>query len=315
MEKDGIILLNKKKGITSFKAINELKLNIHANKVGHAGTLDPMAEGLMLVMINSATKFSDKFMKKDKEYYVEMELGYETDTYDSDGQKTKVYEGTIKYDKDNIIETINSFIGTQYQVPPIYSAIKVNGKKMYEMAREGKDVERKPREIVIKSISNIDFNDNIIMFNVEVSSGTYIRSLIRDIGERLNFGATMTKLVRTKIDDYLLDDAFTIEEINEKENKNDILIDIETLFNYENIMLAKDELDSLSNGMTVLIDFARLDVDLLGYIEKNNNSTNNKKLKVYTGDKEFIGIVSIIKLDRGKIFLKRDKYFKYYVMR
>ncbi len=311
MEKDGIILLNKKKGITSFKAINELKLNIHANKVGHAGTLDPMAEGLMLVMINSATKFSDKFMKKDKEYYVEMELGYETDTYDSDGQKTKVYEGTIKYDKDNIIETINSFIGTQYQVPPIYSAIKVNGKKMYEMAREGKDVERKPREIVIKSISNIDFNDNIIMFNVEVSSGTYIRSLIRDIGERLNFGATMTKLVRTKIDDYLLDDAFTIEEINEKENKNDILIDIETLFNYENIMLAKDELDSLSNGMTVLIDFARLDVDLLGYIEKNNNSTNNKKLKVYTGDKEFIGIVSIIKLDRGKIFLKRDKYFKY----
>lgn len=311
MEKDGIILLNKKKGITSFKAINELKLNIHANKVGHAGTLDPMAEGLMLVMINSATKFSDKFMKKDKEYYVEMELGYETDTYDSDGQKTKVYEGTIKYDKDNIIETINSFIGTQYQVPPIYSAIKVNGKKMYEMAREGKDVERKPREIVIKSISNIDFNDNIIMFNVEVSSGTYIRSLIRDIGERLNFGATMTKLVRTKIDDYLLDDAFTIEEINEKENKNDILIDIETLFNYENIMLAKDELDSLSNGMTVLIDFARLDVDLLGYIEKNNNSTNNKKLKVYTGDKEFIGIISIIKLDRGKIFLKRDKYFKY----
>ena len=311
MEKDGIILLNKKKGITSFKAINELKLNIHDNKVGHTGTLDPMAEGLMLVMINSATKFSDKFMKKDKEYYVEMELGYETDTYDSDGQKTKVYEGTIKYDKDNIIETINSFIGTQYQVPPIYSAIKVNGKKMYEMAREGKDVERKPREIVIKSISNIDFNDNIIMFNVEVSSGTYIRSLIRDIGERLNFGATMTKLVRTKIDDYLLDDAFTIEEINEKENKNDILIDIETLFNYENIMLAKDELDSLSNGMTVLIDFARLDVDLLGYIEKNNNSTNNKKLKVYTGDKEFIGIVSIIKLDRGKIFLKRDKYFKY----
>ena len=311
MEKDGIILLNKKKGITSFKAINELKLNIHANKVGHAGTLDPMAEGLMLVMINSATKFSDKFMKKDKEYYVEMELGYETDTYDSDGQKTKVYEGTIKYDKDNTIETINSFIGTQYQVPPIYSAIKVNGKKMYEMAREGKDVERKPRKIVIKSISNIDFNDNIIMFNVEVSSGTYIRSLIRDIGERLNFGATMTKLVRTKIDDYLLDDAFTIEEINEKENKNDILIDIETLFNYENIMLAKDELDSLSNGMTVLIDFARLDVDLLGYIEKNNNSTNNKKLKVYTGDKEFIGIVSIIKLDRGKIFLKRDKYFKY----
>ena len=311
MEKDGIILLNKKKGITSFKAINELKLNIHANKVGHAGTLEPMAEGLMLVMINSATKFSDKFMKKDKEYYVEMELGYETDTYDSDGQKTKVYEGTIKYDKDNTIETINSFIGTQYQVPPIYSAIKVNGKKMYEMAREGKDVERKPRKIVIKSISNIDFNDNIIMFNVEVSSGTYIRSLIRDIGERLNFGATMTKLVRTKIDDYLLDDAFTIEEINEKENKNDILIDIETLFNYENIMLAKDELDSLSNGMTVLIDFARLDVDLLGYIEKNNNSTNNKKLKVYTGDKEFIGIVSIIKLDRGKIFLKRDKYFKY----
>ena len=120
MKKDGIILLNKVKGISSFKAINQIKWNLGATKIGHAGTLDSMAQGLMIVMVNSATKFSDSLMKKNKEYYVEMELGYETDTYDTEGKKTKIYDGVIEYNQKEIKEVIYSFVGLQKQMPPMY---------------------------------------------------------------------------------------------------------------------------------------------------------------------------------------------------
>ena len=230
MKKDGIILLNKIKGISSFKAINQIKWNIGASKIGHAGTLDPMAEGLMVVMVNSATKFSEDLMKKDKEYYVEMELGYETDTYDTEGKKTKIYDEIIEYDEQNVKDVINSFVGIQDQIPPMYSALKVNGRKMYEMAREGIEIERKPRRVEIYSIRDITIKGKRITFYVEVSSGTYIRSLVRDIGEKLSFWATMTKLIRTKIDKYSLENAFLFEEIEKLDNKEELIIDIESLF-------------------------------------------------------------------------------------
>ena len=133
---DGIVLLNKSKGISSFKAINKLKWIIKSNKVGHAGTLDPIAEGLLIVMVNNATKFSDNLMKKDKEYFVELELGYETATYDTEGEVTEKYESEINISYEKIFEVINSFIGEIMQVPPMYSAIKINGEKLYELARK-----------------------------------------------------------------------------------------------------------------------------------------------------------------------------------
>ena len=132
--KDGLILLNKSKGVSSFAAINELKRKIRAKKVGHAGTLDPMAEGLMIVMINDATKFSDDLMKKEKEYYVEMELGYKTDTYDLEGTVVERYESEISVSNAQIIKVINSFRGKIKQIPPMYSAIKIDGKKLYDFA-------------------------------------------------------------------------------------------------------------------------------------------------------------------------------------
>ena len=122
---DGIVLLNKSKGISSFKAINKLKWIIKSNKVGHAGTLDPIAEGLLIVMVNNATKFSDNLMKRDKEYFVELELGYETDTYDTEGEITEKYEGNLNISDEKILEVINSFTGEIMQVPPMYSAIKI----------------------------------------------------------------------------------------------------------------------------------------------------------------------------------------------
>lgn len=302
MKKDGIILLNKVKGISSFKAINQIKWNIGASKIGHAGTLDPMAEGLMVVMVNSATKFSDDLMKKDKEYYVEMELGYETDTYDAEGKKTRIYDGIIEYDEQNVRDVINSFVGIQDQIPPMYSALKVNGKKMYEMAREGIEIERKPRRVEIYSIRDITIKGQMITFYVEVSSGTYIRSLVRDIGEELSFWATMTKLIRTKIDKHSLENAFLFEEIEKLDNKEELIIDIESLFDYEHIILSKNELLKLSNGMTTILELSKHTIS-------NAEDLTNKKLKVYSSNNEFVGIANILKFDESNMYIKRDKYF------
>ena len=302
MKKDGIILLNKVKGISSFKAINQIKWNIGASKIGHAGTLDPMAEGLMVVMVNSATKFSDDLMKKDKEYYVEMELGYETDTYDAEGKKTRIYDGIIEYDEQNVRDVINSFVGIQDQIPPMYSALKVNGKKMYEMAREGIEIERKPRRVEIYSIRDITIKGQMITFYVEVSSGTYIRSLVRDIGEKLSFWATMTKLIRTRIDKHSLENAFLFEEIEKTENKEELVIDIESLFDYEQITLLKNELLKLSNGMTTILELSKYGISNVGDL-------TNKKLKVYSSNNEFVGIANILKFDESNMYIKRDKYF------
>ena len=302
MKKDGIILLNKVKGISSFKAINQIKWNIGASKIGHAGTLDPMAEGLMVVMVNSATKFSDDLMKKDKEYYVEMELGYETDTYDAEGKKTRIYDGIIEYDEQNVRDVINSFVGIQDQIPPMYSALKVNGKKMYEMAREGIEIERKPRRVEIYSIRDITIKGQMITFYVEVSSGTYIRSLVRDIGEELSFWATMTKLIRTRIDKHSLENAFLFEEIEKTENKEELIIDIESLFDYEHITLSKNELLKLSNGMTTILELSKYGIS-------NAEDLTNKKLKVYSSNNEFVGIANILKFDESNMYIKRDKYF------
>ena len=212
--KDGLILLNKSKGISSFAAINELKRKIKAKKVGHAGTLDPMAEGLMIVMVNDATKFSDDLMKKEKEYYVEMELGYKTDTYDLEGTVIERYEAKI-------IKAVNSFKGKIKQIPPMYSAIKVDGKKLYDLARKGVEVERTERNVEISEVRKIKIvrpnknskdNENIkISFYVKVSSGTYIRSLVYDIGEKLGVFATMTRLVRTKIGRFEIEYAIFVE--------------------------------------------------------------------------------------------------------
>ena len=213
---DGIVLLNKSKGISSFKAINKLKWIIKSNKVGHAGTLDPIAEGLLIVMVNNATKFSDNLMKRDKEYFIELKLGYETATYDTEGEITEKYESEINISYEKIFEVINSFIGEIMQIPPMYSAIKINGEKLYELARKGIEVERQARKVKIYSIREINIEQNKISFYTEVSSGTYIRSLVRDIGRKLGVYATMTRLVRTKIDKYSIDESVALEEIEKK---------------------------------------------------------------------------------------------------
>lgn len=226
--KDYIYLINKKSGISSFKAINNIKFenkNI-ISKIGHAGTLDPMAEGLMITMINGATKLSDILMHQDKIYNVFMILGYETDTLDLEGKIINVSDNIT--DNNSIINIIKSFINETKQIPPKYSALKINGKKLYELARKNIDIDIKEREIKIYEINNIQIHDDIeiikynlnkdlitkiVSFDIKVSSGTYIRSIVRDIGYKLNTYATMIKLNRVQIGKYTLNDI-------EKKNTN-----------------------------------------------------------------------------------------------
>ena len=328
---DGIVLLNKSRGISSFKAINKLKWIIGSNKVGHAGTLDPIAEGLLIVMINNATKFSENLMKKDKEYFVELELGYETDTYDIEGEITEKYEGNINISDEKIIEAVNSFAGEIMQVPPMYSAIKINGEKLYELARKGIEVEREARKVKIYSIREIHVENKgkcRISFYTEVSSGTYIRSLVRDIGRKLGVYATMTRLVRTKIDRYSIEESVSLEEIEEKlaegkeapkENISEDISDntekvkeiikfknIECIFNYEKISISEEKYKKLKNGMTVLVGFKKF--------KDIHTVTENNLYCVYVknetlGKKEFKGIVKVIRKGHDKVYLKREKYF------
>lgn len=328
---DGIVLLNKSRGISSFKAINKLKWIIGSSKVGHAGTLDPIAEGLLIVMINNATKFSDNLMKRDKEYFVELELGYETDTYDIEGEITEKYEGNINISDEKIIEAVNSFAGEIMQVPPMYSAIKINGEKLYELARKGIEVEREARKVKIYSIReiNVEHKEKCrISFYTEVSSGTYIRSLVRDIGRKLGVYATMTRLVRTKIDKYSIEESVSLEEIEEKlgeaketsgenvckdisnnpEKVKEIIKfkNIECIFNYEKISVSEEKYKKLKNGMTVLVGFKKF--------KEIHTVTENKLYCVYvknemTEQKEFKGIVKVIRKGHDKVYLKREKYF------
>ena len=328
---DGIVLLNKSRGISSFKAINKLKWIIGSSKVGHAGTLDPIAEGLLIVMINNATKFSDNLMKRDKEYFVELELGYETDTYDIAGEITEKYEGNINISDEKIIEAVNSFAGEIMQVPPMYSAIKINGEKLYELARKGIEVEREARKVKIYSIReiNVEHKEKCrISFYTEVSSGTYIRSLVRDIGRKLGVYATMTRLVRTKIDKYSIEESVLLEEIEEKLGKSKEISgenickdisnnmekikeiikfkNIECIFNYEKISVSEEKYKKLKNGMTVLVGFKKF--------KEVHTVTENKLYCIYvknemTEQKEFKGIVKVIRKGHDKVYLKREKYF------
>ena len=312
--KDNIILLNKNKGISSFKIINKLKWLLNANKVGHAGTLDPLAEGLMVVMLNGATKFSDYLMKKDKEYYVEFELGYETDTYDYEGEVIKKFNGNINLSKEKIEKIVNEFLGDIEQVPPMYSAIKINGEKLYNLARKGLEIERESRKVKIYYIKDIEYNEKInkISFTTGVSSGTYIRSLVHYIGEKIGVYATMTKLIRTKIDEYNLEDAILIEVVIEFFEKNENIKDtneidkilkiksIESILRYESIYISNEKYIKMKNGMTVLINISKF---------TNINVNANRVYKIYNKENEFLGTGKIMKIFDDKVYIKRDKYF------
>ncbi len=278
MKDSGILLINKPKGITSSDVVMKLKKLLQTKKVGHTGTLDPLAEGLLVVTVNNATKISSLLTSTYKEYIATMKLGIKTDTYDIEG---KVLEEKEVPNTLNIEETINSFQKTYLQEVPIYSSVKVNGKKLYEYARNNIEVSLPKREVDIKEIEVLKIDNNIIKFRCLVSKGTYIRSLINDIGLSLGCFAIMTDLIRTKVDKFSLDEAYSLEDI---ENNNYKIVSIEEALDYPKIVVDKELEFKIRNGVKLKnnfnvkdkVIFINLNNEILGIYELDND-----ELKVF----------------------------------
>ncbi|MDR2425967.1 MAG: tRNA pseudouridine(55) synthase TruB [Endomicrobium sp.] len=224
----GMLLFDKPKSITSFKAVNKIRKILNIKKAGHCGTLDPAATGLLLILTGKATKLQRKFMKRDKVYLSSFLLGTTTDSGDLDGtiiEQKEVKDINIK----EIKNALNVFKGEIEQIPPMYCALKYKGKKLYELARKGIIVERKPRKVTIKDIEVLSFSDNILKVRVSCSSGTYIRSLAEDIGNFLGSGAVVSELRREKIGDFRVEDALKMEDLVNVEKIISGLINMEKL--------------------------------------------------------------------------------------
>lgn len=195
---DGIIVVNKPSGCTSHDIVSKIRKSLKLKKVGHTGTLDPLATGVLPILLGNATKLSKYLINHDKEYIATIKLGVKTDTGDIEGSIIDEQKVPL-FTEEQIIEALNSFVGKQKQMPPMYSAIKVNGKKLYEYARNGEKIEVATRDIEIYNISFLQYIDNKIKFKVSCSKGTYIRSLCEDIAQKLNTVGTMENLERTQV--------------------------------------------------------------------------------------------------------------------
>lgn len=213
--KSGAILLDKKIGLTSRDEVNIVSKKLNTKKVGHIGTLDPFADGLLICLVNQATKIAPYLENLDKEYLATLKLGEATDTADKTGEVIERKEIPI-LSKEKINEVFVSMLGKNSQVPPMYSAIKINGKQLYKYAREGEMIERKPREITIYSLSLISFEQDSITFICKVSKGTYIRTLAEEIAQKLNTVGHLNSLTRTKIGEFSLNDANSSDNVSEE---------------------------------------------------------------------------------------------------
>jgi len=212
----GIILLDKRQGISSNKALQEVKRLYNANKAGHTGSLDPLATGLLPICLGEATKVSAYMLEDDKRYQTVIQLGVMTDTGDVDGAIIE-QRPIPEISEQQLDMCLQSFVGEIEQVPPMYSALKLNGKKLYELARAGITVERKARKITIYAIEKLEFSGELLTLDVKCSKGTYIRTLAEDIGTQLGCGATVKELRRTAAGMFSLQDALTIEQIRQME--------------------------------------------------------------------------------------------------
>lgn len=242
----GAIIVNKAPDMTSRDVINILNKKFNTKSIGHTGTLDPIAEGVLVCLIGKYTKLTDILINHDKEYIASFKLGILTDTLDITGKILK--EEKINLTKEEIQKTILSFKGTHNQEVPIYSAVKINGKKLYEYARNNEEITLPKREVNIYDIELLNIDNDIITIKTKVSKGTYIRSLIRDIGLKLNTNATMTKLIRTKLGKFTIEESYTLEDI---QNDNYKLLSLEDLINLDTININEEMLFKIKNGQII----------------------------------------------------------------
>ena len=297
---DGIINVYKEAGFTSHDVVAKLRGILRQKKIGHTGTLDPAATGVLPVCLGKATKVCELLTDKDKSYRAVCKLGVETDTQDMTGTILKEYDVT-GISEQNIRECVEKFVGDIKQIPPMYSALKVNGKKLYELAREGKIIERKPRDINISKIDiiDLDLDNKTFTMDVTCSKGTYIRTLCHDIGQELGIGAAMENLVRTRVSVFEIKDALTLSDIEflskEKPEKfMEKVYSVDSLFEYSKLSVSGDGIRYLQNGNTLREkDFK----------ENAGNISEDEKVLVYDENNNF-----------RAIYQKKGKEFKVFRM-
>ncbi|MDF2590211.1 MAG: truB [Anaerocolumna sp.] len=320
---NGIINVYKEKGYTSHDVVAKLRGILKQKKIGHTGTLDPDATGVLPVCLGNGTKLCDILTDKDKTYEAVLLLGVTTDTQDITG--TVLDTKKVSSDLKTIEDVILSFIGEYEQVPPMYSAIKVNGKRLYELAREGKEVERSARKVWIHNIQIIESNieSNEYRFTVDCSKGTYIRTLCHDIGLKLGCGGCMKSLVRTKVGTFTIENSLTLSEISNKITQNGLdeyIKKVDDMFpNYEKVTVAEEYSKLIYNGnrfRTIHLCDSSLkvhdklemkhdldqdsnkNIDLNNNLDLNNidgiNIVNDKFVRVYDWQNQFLGIYQYI---------------------
>ena len=286
-EIDGVFLLDKPLGFSSNQALKKIQWLFNAKKAGHTGTLDPMATGLLPICLGEATKFSHRLLDAHKSYIATIQLGITTSTGDQEGEV--ISEKKVVLNEDQLKDTLKKFIGDMTQIPPMYSALKFEGKPLYEYAREGIEIERKSRQIKIFDIKLINIEKSIITIEVLCSKGTYIRTLAEDIGQTMGCGAHLKGLERTQTGNFQLSEALSIEalEAMPMASREKALMPIDVLLEeLLSIKLNMAELDAIKKGQS--IDF---------------NSKNDKEVRLYSPSGQFVGVGQPDL--KGRLFPKR----------
>lgn len=294
---NGIICINKPQEYTSFDVIARLRGMTKTKRVGHSGTLDPMATGVLPVFIGVATKACDMLPNDDKSYVASFQLGVKTDTLDSSGKVLETKESDIK--KDQILALLDDFRGEIEQIPPMYSAIRVNGQRLYDIARQGREIDRQARKVTIFELELIDFDEEsqIGRLSMTCSKGTYVRTIISDIGDKLQVGGMMTALCRTKACGFTLEDCITLEQAQQYTNDRTFeqqLLAVDRIF----LHLPKIQLNEVQS--IKFLNGVKLDLNRVIY--KNVDSLH----RVYDSRKQFMGLAS---LDKESMALVIEKMF------
>lgn len=276
---DGILVIRKEKGYTSHDVVAKLRGILHMKKIGHTGTLDPAAEGVLPVALGRGTRLVELLTEKEKTYEAVLRLGVSTDTQDMTG--TILSEKPVTVTEKEVRETVASFMGEQMQVPPMYSALKVGGKKLYELAREGKTIERKPRPVVFYEIRIMDISLPLVRISVTCSKGTYIRTLCNDIGEKLGCGGAMEELLRTRSGNFTLEESLMLSQVEEAVSDGTIM---EKIVPVEEVLSMYPALTATVEGDRLLHNGNPLPETMV------QGGNREEKVRMYKSSGDFTGI-------------------------
>lgn len=287
-KRSGIINLLKPPGVSSFKAIGRVKKILNHPKAGHTGTLDPRACGVLPICFGRATKVIPYLPEEDKEYIAEITLGKTTDTLDSEGEILTENDKWLDLSINEIKEAVNKIASKKEQLPPMYSAVKIDGKRLYKIARKGQKVKRKTREVNIKDTEITFINLPKLRIKIRCSKGTYIRSFARDLGKELNCGAYLSFLIRSKSGPFLLKNTYTYKMIENEitEDKDDFLLPMDQPLDYPKLTLKNTAYKKAINGAVLVFD---------DFIEENKVIENYDKVLIYSNQGEFISINEVKK--------------------